>query len=67
MPPPSEIPEIDASKLDNYQRFEYQFPFYRTRIDIFEGRVKRFVFGKTSVSLAQLRYAFKDDKKWASL
>ena len=67
MPPPSEIPEIDLSKLDNYSKFEFQFPFYRTRVDIFEGRVKRFVFGKKSVSFAQLRFAFKDDKKWADL
>ena len=67
LPPPSEIPEVDLSKLDSYSKFEYQFPFYRTRVDIFEGRVKRFVFGKKSVSFAQLKYAFKDDKKWADL
>eukprot|EP00347_Sterkiella_histriomuscorum_P004742 403359281 len=62
-----DIPEIDMSKLDRYAKFEHSFPFYRTRIDVFEGRVKRFVNGKTSVSLAQLQYAFKDDKKWSDL
>ena len=65
--PVEEIPEMDLSGLDNYQKFEYQLPFYRTRIDIFEGRVKRFVNGKNSVTLQQLRYAFKDDKKWSDL
>ena len=46
-----EIPEIDASGLDKFSKFEHSFPFYRTRIDIFEGRVKRFVTGKNSVTL----------------
>jgi hypothetical protein len=53
--------------MDNFTKFEHSFPFYRTRIDIFEGRVKRFVTGKNSVTLAQLRYAFKDDSKWEEL
>lgn len=61
----AEIPVMDYTKLDRWQRFENQmFPFYRTRIDVFEGRVKRFVNKKSSVSLKQLRYAFKDDKLW---
>jgi hypothetical protein len=62
-----EIPEIDITGLDKFSKFEHSFPFYRTRIDIFEGRVKRFVNGKNSVTLQQLRYAFKDDRKWADL
>ena len=62
-----EIPAIDITRLDKYDKFEHSFPFYRTRIDIFEGRVKRFVSGKSSVSLSQLRYAFKDDGKWVDL
>jgi hypothetical protein len=62
-----EIPEIDITGLDKFSKFEHSFPFYRTRIDIFEGRAKRFVNGKNSVSLQQLRYAFKDDRKWADL
>jgi hypothetical protein len=37
------------------------------RIDVFEGKVKRFVSGKNSVTLSQLRYAFKDDKNWEDL
>lgn len=65
--PVEEIPEIDISGLDRFGKFEASFPFYRTRIDIFEGKVKRFVNGKNSVTLPQLRYAFKDDKKWADL
>ena len=48
-----EYPEMDITSIDDkYTRFEHQFPFYRTRIDIFEGRVKRFVNGRTSVSFA---------------
>jgi hypothetical protein len=63
-----DIPEIlDLTSMDNFTKFEHSFPFYRTRIDIFEGRVKRFVTGKNSVTLAQLRYAFKDDSKWEEL
>jgi hypothetical protein len=62
-----EIPVQDLEKLDRFSRFEHNFPFYRIRIDIFEGKVKRFVVGKTSVSLNQLRYAFKDDKNWSDL
>ncbi len=60
-----EIPVMDYSGLDRWQKFEYaNFPFYRTPVDVFEGRCKRFVNGKSSVSLKQLRYAFKDDKLW---
>ncbi|CDW86845.1 UNKNOWN [Stylonychia lemnae] len=58
---------MDMSKLDRYTKFEKSFPFYRTRIDVFEGRVKRFVNAKSTVSIAQLKYSFKDDKKWADL
>lgn len=62
-----EIAAIDLGSLDKYTRFEFSFPLYRTRIDFFEGRVKRFVNGKTSVTLNQLRFAFKDDKNWSEL
>ena len=34
---------------------------------MFEGKVKRYVSGKNSVTLSQLRYAFKDDAKWEDL
>lgn len=46
-----EIPDTEMSKLDRISRFEHSFPFYKLRIDVFEGRVKRFVMGKTGVSL----------------
>lgn len=59
-----EIPLADLTKLDRFQRFECTFPLYRMRVDIFEGKVKRFVTGKNSVTLQQLRYALKDDKKF---
>jgi len=62
-----EIPAIDLTKLDRFSRFEHSFPFYRMRIDVFEGKVKRFVINKNSVTLSQLRYAFKDDKNWQDL
>ena len=65
--PVEDIPEMDLSGLDRFSRFECSMPFYRTRIDIFEGRVKRFVNGKNSVTLQQLRYAFKEDRKWADI
>ena len=58
---------MELSGLERFQRFEFTLPFYRTRIDIFEGRVKRFVNGKNSVTLKQLRYAFKEDSKWSDL
>lgn len=62
-----EIPAIDLTKLDRFARFEHTFPLYRMRIDVFEGKVKRFVVNKNSVSLSQLRYAFKDDRNWEDL
>lgn len=37
------------------------------RIDVFEGKVKRFVTGKNSVTLNQLRYAFKTERNWEDL
>jgi hypothetical protein len=62
-----EIPAVDLSKLDRYEKFEHTLPFYRMRIDVFEGRVKRFVTGKNSVTIEQLRYAFKNEKNWEDL
>jgi hypothetical protein len=64
---PEELPEIDFSGLDKFCKFEHSFNLYRIRIDTFEGKVKRFVTGKNSVTLQQLRYAFKDDQKMADL
>ena len=66
--PEDNYPAItDMAALEPYSRFEHSFPFYRTRVDFFEGRVKRLVDKKSSVSLKQLRYAFKDDAKWEDL
>jgi hypothetical protein len=39
-----DIPTVDISGMDRYTRFEHSFPFYRTRVETFEGRVKRFVY-----------------------
>ena len=47
-----EIPAIDLTKLDRFSRFEHSFPFYRMRVDIFEGKVKRFVNERSSVTLS---------------
>jgi hypothetical protein len=66
-PPVKDIPVANTAGMDSYTKFEYSFPLYRTRIDVFEGRLKRFVISKESVSFAQLRYAFKDDKNWSDL
>lgn len=62
-----ELSWLEMSKLDQISRFEHSFPFYRLRIDVFEGRVKRFVLGRTGVSITQLRFAFKNDKNWKDL
>jgi hypothetical protein len=62
-----DIPAVDISGFDRYSRFEHSFPFYRTRVETFEGRVKRFVYNKPSVTLQQLKYAFKDDPKWKDM
>ena len=62
---PEEYPmATDSSNFDKWEKFEHTLPFYRTRVDIFEGRVKRFVLERSSVTLKQLRYAFKHDHKW---
>ena len=48
-------------------------PFYSMRIDSFEDRCKRFMKKRTdknsklSVSLKQLRFAFKRDSEWSSI
>ena len=67
LPKPENIPAIDTSGLEKFSKFEHAFPFYRIRIDILEGRVKRFVNGKNSVTLEQLRFAFKDDPKFEDI
>lgn len=46
-----EIAAVDVLKLDRFSRFEHSFPFYRMHLDVFEGKVKRFVINKHSVTL----------------
>jgi len=47
-------------RLNQVERFEFTFPFYRLRIDHYEGRVKRFVntCDNDTVTIKQLRYSF---------
>ena len=47
-------------RLNELERFEYSFPFYRMRVDRFVGRVTRFVRpeDEESVTIRQLQYAF---------
>ena len=58
---------VDMNGMDEHARFEHSFPFYKMHIDDFEGKVKRFVNAKETVSLQQLRFAFKNNKGWESL
>ena len=53
--------------MDEHAKFEHSFPLYKMHVKDFEGKVKRFVDGKEYVSLAQLRFAFKDNKGWEQL
>lgn len=63
-----DIPAVDVSQMDRFMKVEARIaPLYRVRIDVFEGRVKRFVCGKSSLTLAQLRYAFQNDSKFSDL
>ncbi len=56
-------------RLNAVERFEYTFPFYRLRIDHYEGRIKRYVNleDEDAVSLKQLQYSFMEDDPWADL
>ncbi len=45
---------VDLNSMSKFDRFEHSFPFYRMRIDTFEGKVKRFVSNRNSVTLRQL-------------
>ena len=61
------VPWVSQSILMNFnktQAFEHTMPFHTLRIDIFEGNVKRFLQGRTYVTLKQLRYAFKYRPTW---
>ena len=56
-------------RLNEIEQFEFQFPFYRMRIDQYEGRVKRFVNteDENAVTMRQLRYSFMEDDPWKPL
>ena len=56
-------------RLNQIEQFEFTFPFYRMRIDQYEGRVKRYVNkeDENTVSLRQLLYSFEDDAPWSDL
>ena len=56
-------------RLNEVEAFEFTFPFYRMRIDKYEGCVKRFVniSDENTVTLRQLRYAFQEDESWGQL
>jgi hypothetical protein len=44
--------EVNLNTMDQHTRFEHSFPFYRMNVVDFEGKVKRYVMGKSSVSLS---------------
>ena len=56
-------------RLNQIEQFEFTFPFYRMRIDQYEGRVKRFVNkeDENTLSLRQLLYSLEDDTPWQDL
>ena len=56
-------------RLNAIEQFEFTFPFYRMRIDQYEGRIKRFVNKEDAdtVTLRQLKYSFQEDEAWAAL
>lgn len=61
-----DIPEVEVNSLDRFSKVEASIaPLYRLKVDIFEGRVKRYVFNKPSISFSQLRFSFKNDQKFA--
>ena len=64
---PDIAPITDLTKYDKWAKFELSLPFYRMYADDFEGRVKRYVNGKETVSLRQLQESFKGDSRWEDL
>ena len=56
-------------RLGEVECFEYTLPFYRMRIDRYEGCIKRYVNKEDNltVSIEQLKYAFYDEEPWADL
>lgn len=57
------------NRLNEVEKFEFQLPFYRMRVDQYEGRVKRFVNTEdnNAVSMRQLRFSFSEDEAWADI
>ena len=56
-------------RLAVVEQFEFTFPFYRLRIDKYEGCIKRFVNkdDNGTVTLRQLQYAFQEEDSWSCL
>ena len=56
-------------RLNEVEAFENCFPFYRMRIDQYEGRVKRYVTmdDLNTVTMRQLQYSFEEDDSWADI
>ena len=56
---PTEFPilnNVELAKMNEIERFEHTFPFYRMRIDKYEGHVKRFIYKEDDacISMKQL-------------
>ena len=56
-------------RLSEVEAFECELPFYRMRIDKYEGCIKRFVSrdDNCAVTIDQLRYAFAEDEPWKAI
>ena len=56
-------------RLNEVEAFECELPFYRMRIDKYEGCIKRFVNrdDNNTVTMDQLRYAFAEDEPWKAI
>ena len=56
---------LDLSGLDAPTKFEYLLPFSKTKIEVFEQKVKSVSGESKIITLEQLRKAFADDKNWS--
>ena len=56
-------------RLSEVEAYEFELPFYRMRIDKYEGCIKRFVSrdDNCTVTMDQLRYAFAEDEPWKAI
>ena len=55
--------------MDEIERFEHTLPFYRMRIDKFEGHVKRFIYkdDQACITMKQLQFSLEDEDLFADL